>query len=113
MPDSWLRACHIGSGICIGLMAAVIQQIYFRWRDSVAKSFVSPIQTGCTRGDRALMGTTSFCDELTDDFRGPFEVIDRQLPLLWSFEFNGVLGLLQIKRALVDMALAGGRPRRD
>jgi hypothetical protein len=39
--------------------------------------FVSPITNfpGCRRGDRILMwGTTSFCDELTGDFGGAFEV---------------------------------------
>jgi hypothetical protein len=39
--------------------------------------FVSPITNfpGCRRGDRILMwGTTSFCDELTGEFSGAFEV---------------------------------------
>jgi hypothetical protein len=39
--------------------------------------FVSPITNfpGCSCGDRILMwGTTSFCDELTGDFDGAFEV---------------------------------------
>ena len=46
-----------------------------------------------------MWGTTSFCDELTDDFGGPFEgtSIDncRLFGRLAGIQSHGVLGLLQ------------------
>ena len=46
-----------------------------------------------------MWGTTSFCDELTDDFGGPFEgtSIDncRLFGRLAEIQSHGVLGLLQ------------------
>jgi hypothetical protein len=66
------------------------------------KSFVSPITNfqGYGRGDRILMwGTTSFCDELTGDFGGAFEmasVDDRRLFCrLAEYWSHSILGVLQ------------------
>jgi hypothetical protein len=69
------------------------------------KSFASPITNfpGRRRGDRILMwGTTSLCDELTDDFGGAFEAtsIDGcrlfcRLAEIWPY---GVLGVLHYRR---------------
>jgi hypothetical protein len=67
--------------------------------------FVSPVTDipGRGRGNRILMwGTTSFCDELTDDFRGAFEAtsIDgcRLFCRLAEILPQSVLGLLQHNR---------------
>ena len=67
-----------------------------------------------------MWGTTSFCDELTDDFGGPFEgtSIDncRLFGRLAEIQSHGVLGLLQHYRHLADLAVSGrmsaveGRP---
>jgi len=58
-----------------------------------------------------MWGTTSFCDELTDDFGGAFEAtsIDGcrlfcRLAEIWP---HGVLGLLQHYRHLADMLARG------
>ena len=69
---------------------------------SEERAFVSPIIDfpGRRRGNQILMwGTTSFCDELTDDFGGAFEAISidgcRLFCRLAEILPHSVLGLLQ------------------